>query len=145
MVMKVIITMRVWSENNEQQHLRKDFANSCYKIVSPILLPILIVNFDVCKRYSGTLLLVKDVSHSFWNENYIFSKKNHTFLIDQPRRCRFIMLYCIKPIFLNLSRNSLVYTDRSSHRRWFVKKGVLRTVAKFTRNTCARVLFLIKL
>ena len=53
------------NENNEQQQLPEGFANSCYKIVSPILLQKLINDFAVCKHYSGTLLLVEDVSHGF--------------------------------------------------------------------------------
>ena len=57
------------SENNEQQQLSEGFANSCYKIVSPILLQELINNFAVCKHCSGTHLLVEDVSssHGFGN------------------------------------------------------------------------------
>ena len=54
------------SENNEQQQLSEGFANSCYKIVSPILLQELINDFAVCKHCSGTLLLVED-SHDFGN------------------------------------------------------------------------------
>ena len=65
MVMRVIIKMRVSNENNEEQQLPEGFANSCYKIVSPILLQILINNFAVCEHNSGILLLVKDVSHGF--------------------------------------------------------------------------------
>ena len=57
------------SENNEQQQLSEGFANSCYKIVSPILLQELINDFAVCKHCSGTLLLVENVtsSHGFGN------------------------------------------------------------------------------
>ena len=58
--------MRVSNENNEQQHLPEGFANSCYKIVSPILLQKLINDSAVSKHYSGALLLVEDVSHGFW-------------------------------------------------------------------------------
>ena len=47
------------SKNNEQQQLSDGFANSCYKIVSPILLQELFNNFAICKQYSGTLLLVE--------------------------------------------------------------------------------------
>ena len=54
-----------YNENNEQQQLPEPFANSCYKIVSPILLQKLINDFAICKHYSGTHLLVKDVSHGF--------------------------------------------------------------------------------
>ena len=43
------------------------FANTCYKIVSSILLHKLINDFAVCKYYGGTLLLVEDVSHGFGN------------------------------------------------------------------------------
>ena len=66
MVMKMIIMMS-YNENNEQQQLSECFANSCYKIVSPILLQKLINDFGVCRHYSGTLLLVEDVSHGFRN------------------------------------------------------------------------------
>ena len=57
------------SENNEQQQLSEGFANSCYKIVSPILLQELINDFAVRKHWSGTLLLIEDVtsSHGFGN------------------------------------------------------------------------------
>ena len=48
-------------ENNEQQQLLEGFANSCYKVVSPILLQKLINDCAVCKHYSGTLLLVEHV------------------------------------------------------------------------------------
>ena len=74
MVKKVTIMIRVYNENNEKQQLPEGFANSCYKIASPILLQKLINDFVVCKHYSGTLLLVEDVSHGFSNENYIFQK-----------------------------------------------------------------------
>ena len=56
-----------YNENNEQQQLPERFANSCYKIVSPILLQKLINNFAVCKHYSRTLLLAEDFSHGFGN------------------------------------------------------------------------------
>ena len=58
-----------YNENNEQQQLQEGFVNSCYKIVSPILLQKLINDFAVWKHqkhFSGTLLLAEDV-------------KNHTF------------------------------------------------------------------
>ena len=54
-------------ENNERQQLPEAFANSCYKIVSSVLLHKLINDFAACKHYSGTLLLVEDVSHRFGN------------------------------------------------------------------------------
>ena len=60
------------NDNNEQQQLPEGFANSCYKIVLRILLQNLINDFAVCKHYGGTLLLVEDVSHGFWHENYVF-------------------------------------------------------------------------
>ena len=59
-----------YNEDNEQQQLPEGFANSFYKIVSPILIWKLINDFAVCKhrKYcSGTLLLAEDVSHGFWN------------------------------------------------------------------------------
>ena len=59
-----------YNENNEQQQLLEGFANSCYKVVSPILLQKLINDFFVCKHQKhcrGTLLLDDDVSHSFGN------------------------------------------------------------------------------
>ena len=57
--------MRVSNENNEHQQLSEGCANSCYKIVSAILLQNLINDYAVCKHYSGTLLPVEDVSHGF--------------------------------------------------------------------------------
>ena len=54
-----------YNENNEQQQLLEAFINSCYKIVSPVLLQKLINGFAICKHYSVTLLLVEDVSKSF--------------------------------------------------------------------------------
>ena len=54
-----------YNENYEQQQLPEGFANNCYKIVLPILLQKLINDLAVCKHYSGTLLFVEDVSHSF--------------------------------------------------------------------------------
>ena len=57
------------SENNEQQQLSEGFANSCYKIVSPILLQELINDFDVYKHCSKHFVFVEDVtsSHDFGN------------------------------------------------------------------------------
>ena len=57
------------SESNKQQQLSEGFANSCYKIVSPIFLQELIKDFAVCKHCNGTFLLVEDVtcSHGFGN------------------------------------------------------------------------------
>ena len=57
------------SENNEQQQLSESFGNSCYKIVSPILLQELINDFAVCKHYIGTHLIAEKVtcSHGFGN------------------------------------------------------------------------------
>ena len=50
-----------YNENSEQQQSYEGFANSCYKIVSPILLQELINDSTVCKHCSGTFLLVEDV------------------------------------------------------------------------------------
>ena len=55
------------SENNEQQQLSEGFANSCYKIVSPILLREPIKDFAVCKHCSGALFEDVTSSHSFGN------------------------------------------------------------------------------
>ena len=62
------------SENNEQQQLYEGFANSCCKIVSPILLQELINDFVVCEHGGGTLLFSENVtsSHGFGNYNYLF-------------------------------------------------------------------------
>ena len=57
--------MGVSNENNEHQQLPEGCANSCYKIVSAILLQNLINDYAVSKHYSGTLLLVEDVNHGF--------------------------------------------------------------------------------
>ena len=61
--------------------LFEGFANSCYKIVSPFLLQELIN--EVCKHWSGTHLLVEDVTRvatvlETRTELYI-SKRSHTF------------------------------------------------------------------
>ena len=57
------------SENNEQQQLSEGFANSCYKIVSPILLQELINDFVACKHCGETLLFSENVTsnHGFGN------------------------------------------------------------------------------
>ena len=73
---------------NDQQQLAEGFANSCYKIVSPIPLLELTTNFAVCKHCSGTLLLVENVNHGFGQD---ISKRNQ-FLLDQPRTCLIFML-----------------------------------------------------
>ena len=52
----------------------------------------------------------------------------------------FISFDTIKSIYI-----SILITHRSNRREVFCKKSVLRNFAKFTRNTCARVSFLIKL
>ena len=64
------------SENNEQQQLSECFANSCYKVVPPILLRELVNNSAVSEHCSGTLLLDENVtrSHGVGNYNYIFQK-----------------------------------------------------------------------
>ena len=64
-----------YHENNKQQQLQEGFANSRYKIVSPILFQKLINDFAVYKHFSGTLLLVEDKSHGFGNKNYTLCEK----------------------------------------------------------------------
>ena len=54
------------SENNEQQQVSEDFANICYKKVSPILLHEFINDLAICNHCNGTLLLVED-SYYFGN------------------------------------------------------------------------------
>ena len=90
------------SENHEQQQLSEGFANSCYKIVSLILPQELINDFAVCKRYSGILLLVENVtsSHVLETRTTYFKKDPH-FLLDQPRTCRVFTLSYVKSIFFN--------------------------------------------
>ena len=65
------------SKNDEHQQLSEGFANSCYKIVSPLLLQELINDFAVCKHCSGTLSLVEDVTscHCFGNYDNLFQKE----------------------------------------------------------------------
>ena len=89
-----------YNENNEQQWLQERFANSCCKIVSPILLQKLINDFAICKHYSGTPLLVEDVRQVLETRTTNFKKEPH-FLIDQPRTCCTFILCFIKSIFLN--------------------------------------------
>ena len=53
-------------ENNGRQQLPEGFVNSCYKLLTPILLQKLINDFSVCKHQkhcSGTLLLAEKLSH----------------------------------------------------------------------------------
>ena len=40
-----------YNENNEQQQIPEGFPNSCYKVVSSILVQKLINNFAVCKHF----------------------------------------------------------------------------------------------
>ena len=87
-----------YNENNEEQQLLQGFANSCYKLVSTILLQKLINDFTICKHYIGTLLLVKA---TIFETRFTYFKKVLHFLIDQPRTCHFFMLCCIKSMFLN--------------------------------------------
>ena len=54
--------MAAASGNNKLQQISEGFANSCNKILSPILLQELINEFAVCKHCSGTLLLVQEVT-----------------------------------------------------------------------------------
>ena len=67
-VMIGIIMMRVIMKN-EQQQLSEGFANSCYKIISPVLLQALTNDFAIYKHCITTPSLVKDVtsSHDFGN------------------------------------------------------------------------------
>ena len=68
------------SENNKQQQLSESFANSCYRIISPIFLQELINDFAAYKHCIGTLLLVEDVTSSHvWKLELHISKRNHTF------------------------------------------------------------------
>ena len=53
------------SENNEQKQLSEGFPNSCYKIVSPILLQESVNDIDVFKHSSRTLLLVENVTSKY--------------------------------------------------------------------------------
>ena len=54
--------MAATSGNNKLQQISEGFANSCNKILSPILLQELINEFAVCKHCNGTLLLVQEVT-----------------------------------------------------------------------------------
>ena len=85
------------SENNEQQQSSEGFANSCYKIVSRILLEELINDFVICKHCGETLLLSENVTTTRTRTKY-FKKEPH-FLIDQSRICHIFMLCCIKSVF----------------------------------------------
>ena len=90
------------SENNKQQQLFEGFANSCCKIISPILLQQLINDIAVSKHARGTLLLAEDVASTvataLETRTMYFIKEPH-FLIGQPRTCRIFMIRCIKSIF----------------------------------------------
>ena len=71
-----VFLWNLWTFFTEQLILQKTSGSICYKIVSPILPQDLINDFAKSKHYSGTLLLVEDVtsSHDFAKENYIFQK-----------------------------------------------------------------------
>ena len=78
-----------YNANNEQQQLSEGFANSCYKIVSPVLLQkltilqstsIAVVHFYLLKM-QATVLKIRTI---------YFKKKPHV-LIDQPRTCHVFM------------------------------------------------------
>ena len=82
MLMKVVRMVRVVMKKINSSSYWGVFANSCYNIVTPILLKKLINDFAVCKHQkhcSRTLLLAEDVSHSFGNQNYIFQKRTTLF------------------------------------------------------------------
>ena len=78
-----------YNGNNEQQQLSEGFANSCYKIVSSVLLQkltilqstsIAVVHFYLLKM-QATVLKIRTI---------YFKKKPHV-LIDQPRTCHVFM------------------------------------------------------
>ena len=57
-------------ENNGRQQLPAGFVNSCYKLVTPILLQKLMNDFSVCKHQkhcSRTLLLAEELIHNLGN------------------------------------------------------------------------------
>ena len=90
------------NENNKQQQLSEGSANNCCKMVLTVLLQELINDFAVCKRCSGTLLLVEDVasSHGFsrmWNftcekDNYLSNSLKARSIT--PKRNRYFEINC---------------------------------------------------
>ena len=88
MVMKGIMMMRFTIKIMNNKGYRGGgvggggLFNSCYKIVSPILIQKLINEFAVCKHQkhcSGTVLLVEVVKPRFCKLERHISKRNHTF------------------------------------------------------------------
>ena len=62
--------------------LSEGFSNSCFKIVSSILLQEIFNNFAICKHCMKHIYFNEDVTSS----NYIF-QKGATHLMDEPRTC----------------------------------------------------------
>ena len=100
--------MRVYNENNEEQQLPKGFANSCYKIVSPILLQKLINDFAVCKHYIVEYFYLLKISATDIETRTTYFKKEPHFLIGQPKTCRIFISCYIKSILLNRSGNQFI-------------------------------------
>ena len=77
------------SENDEQQQLSDGFANSCYKIVLPILLQELITILrSVSTVVEHFYLLKMKLIAKVWETRTTYLKKKPGLLIDQPRTCR---------------------------------------------------------
>ena len=79
--------MRVSNENNEQQQLSEGFANSCYKIVSPIRLQKLINDF--ASTIMEHFCLLKMPATVFEMRTTYFKKEPH-FLIDNLEHAAFL-------------------------------------------------------
>ena len=101
MVMKLIIMMRV---------VMKIMKNSSYwRVLARVVATkqshhffyknLLTISLSTSTRAEHFYLL--KMSATVFETRAADFKKEPYFLIDQPRTCRFFMLCCIKPIFLN--------------------------------------------
>ena len=106
-----------------------------------------ILDYYILKTRFSRLYLRKKFLDGAFNNN----KKSKTWRVSilKSNFCmkNFVVFSTIKWVRNNftLSNEVVFITERSSHRRWSVRKGVLRNFAKFVGNTFARVSFLIKL
>ena len=76
--------MRDSDENNEQQQLPEGFANSCYKIVSLILVQKLINDFAVCKQFEFRGIDFEFAIHHHGLIESTFSGANESSLCNYP-------------------------------------------------------------
>ena len=90
-----------YNENNGQQQLPEGFANSFFKIVTPILLQITFLPSASTKSTVAEYFYLLKMWATVWETRTTYFKKEPLFLIDQPRACCIFMLCSIKTIILH--------------------------------------------